>query len=50
VDQVALPGRCGGGLYAVALVSGLTDVDAITLSGLRLFGLRQIDVHSLGLV
>jgi uncharacterized membrane protein (DUF4010 family) len=26
------------GLYAVALVSGLTDVDAITLSSLRLFG------------
>lgn len=26
------------GLYAVAVVSGLTDVDAITLSSLRLFG------------
>ncbi len=26
------------GLYVVALVSGLTDVDAITLSSLRLFG------------
>ena len=26
------------GLYAVAIVSGLTDVDAITLSSLRLFG------------
>ena len=25
------------GLYAVAIVSGLTDVDAITLSSLRLF-------------
>ncbi|MBI2750418.1 MAG: DUF4010 domain-containing protein, partial [Burkholderiales bacterium] len=25
------------GMYAVALVSGLTDVDAITLSSLRLF-------------
>ena len=29
------------GLYAVALVSGLTDVDAITLSSLRLFNLGQ---------
>ena len=26
------------GLYAVALASGLTDVDAITLSSLRLYG------------
>ena len=31
-----------GGLYAVALVSGLTDVDAITLSSLRLFGLDKL--------
>ena len=30
------------GLYAVALVSGLTDVDAITLSSLRLFSLQQL--------
>ena len=30
------------GLYAVALVSGLTDVDAITLSTLRLFNLGQL--------
>lgn len=30
------------GLYAVALVSGLTDVDAITLSSLRLFNLKQL--------
>lgn len=30
-------------LYAVAAVSGLTDVDAITLSGLRLFGEARID-------
>lgn len=30
------------GLYAVALVSGLTDVDAITLSSLRLFGLGNL--------
>ena len=31
-----------GGLYAVALVSGLTDVDAITLSSLRLFELGKL--------
>lgn len=31
-----------GGLYAVALVSGLTDVDAITLSSLRLFNLDKL--------
>ena len=30
------------GLYVVALVSGLTDVDAITLSSLRLFGLGKL--------
>jgi uncharacterized membrane protein (DUF4010 family) len=30
------------GLYAVALVSGLTDVDAITLSSLRLFNLGNL--------
>lgn len=30
------------GLYVVALVSGLTDVDAITLSSLRLFNLKQL--------
>lgn len=30
------------GLYAVAVVSGLTDVDAITLSSLRLFELGSI--------
>ena len=30
------------GLYAVALVSGLTDVDAITLSSLRLFGQEKL--------
>jgi uncharacterized membrane protein (DUF4010 family) len=33
-------------LYAVAAVSGLTDVDAITLSGLRLFGAGDIDAAS----
>ncbi len=31
------------GLYAVALVSGLTDVDAITLSSLRLFSLDKLN-------
>lgn len=31
-----------GGLYVVALVSGLTDVDAITVSSLRLFGLGKL--------
>jgi uncharacterized membrane protein (DUF4010 family) len=33
------------GLYAVAVVSGLTDVDAITLSSLRLFNLGQLSEH-----
>lgn len=33
-----------GGLYALALVSGLTDVDAIALSSLRLFELGKLDV------
>ncbi len=32
------------GLYAVALVSGLTDVDAITLSSLRLHNLDKLSV------
>jgi len=32
------------GLYAVALVSGLTDVDAITLSSLRLHNLDKLTV------
>lgn len=32
-----------GGLYAVALVSGLTDVDAITLSSLRLYELGKLE-------
>lgn len=32
-----------GGLYALALVSGLTDVDAITLSSLRLFDQGKLD-------
>ncbi len=33
------------GLYVVALVSGLTDVDAITLSSLRLFNLGKLSEH-----
>jgi uncharacterized membrane protein (DUF4010 family) len=33
------------GLYAVALVSGLTDVDAITLSSLRLHNLDKLSVE-----
>ena len=33
------------GVYAVALVSGLTDVDAITLSSLRLFGLGTLQAE-----
>ncbi len=33
------------GLYIVAFVSGLTDVDAITLSSLRLFNLGQLNEH-----
>ncbi|KAA3654228.1 MAG: MgtC/SapB family protein [Proteobacteria bacterium] len=31
------------GLYLIALVSGLTDVDAITLSSLRLFSLERLE-------
>ena len=30
------------GMYAVALASGLTDVDAITLSSLRLFSIDKL--------
>ena len=33
-----------GGLYAVALVSGLTDVDAITLSSMRLHNLDTLSM------
>ncbi|MFA5372066.1 MAG: MgtC/SapB family protein [Sideroxydans sp.] len=32
-----------GGLYLVAIVSGLTDVDAITLSSLRLFHMEKLN-------
>jgi uncharacterized membrane protein (DUF4010 family) len=31
------------GLYVVALIAGLTDVDAITLSSLRLFNIGSVD-------
>lgn len=31
------------GLYMVALISGMTDVDAITLTSLRLFGLDKLE-------
>jgi uncharacterized membrane protein (DUF4010 family) len=33
------------GLYAVAAISGLTDVDAITLSSLRLFELEKLNAN-----
>lgn len=33
------------GLYAVAVVSGLTDVDAMALSSLRLFGMGKLTVE-----
>lgn len=33
------------GLYAVALISGLTDLDAITLSSLRLLELGKLQAH-----
>jgi uncharacterized membrane protein (DUF4010 family) len=32
------------GLYAASLISGLSDVDAITLSSLRLYGLEKLDL------
>lgn len=45
----ALSHRAGStGLYAVAAVSGLTDVDAITLSGLRLFAQQKLLAHEVG--
>jgi uncharacterized membrane protein (DUF4010 family) len=33
------------GIYAVAAISGLTDVDAITLSSLRLFELEKLSTN-----
>lgn len=35
-----------GGLYVLATVSGLTDVDAITLSSLRLFSLDKLELQA----
>ena len=35
-----------GGVYGLAVVSGLTDVDAITLSSLRLFNLGTLTSQS----
>jgi uncharacterized membrane protein (DUF4010 family) len=37
------------GLYAVALVAGLTDVDAITLSSLRLFGIGMVEAREVAI-
>jgi uncharacterized membrane protein (DUF4010 family) len=34
------------GTYGVALVSGLTDIDAITLSSLRLLGMETLSPHT----
>jgi uncharacterized membrane protein (DUF4010 family) len=34
-----------GGVYTVALISGLTDVDSITLSSLHLFGQNKLQVE-----
>jgi uncharacterized membrane protein (DUF4010 family) len=46
VVSAALSDYAGSkGLYAVAVVSGLTDVDAITLSSLRLYGLQKLSAH-----
>jgi uncharacterized membrane protein (DUF4010 family) len=35
-----------GALYAIAAISGLTDVDAITLSSFRLFGEGQVGARA----
>lgn len=37
------------GLYAVAVVAGLTDVDAITLSSLRLFSIGTVDAREVAI-
>lgn len=43
VFSAALSDYAGNkGVYAVALISGLTDVDAITLSSLRLYGMEKL--------
>lgn len=44
VFSAALSDYAGNkGVYAVALISGLTDVDAITLSSLRLYGMDKLN-------
>ena len=49
VLSAALSGQAGKhGLYAVAFVSGLTDVDAIVLSSLRLFGQGKLAADETG--
>jgi len=46
VGSAWLSDRAGSeGLYVLALASGPVDVDAITLSGLRLFNSGNIDAH-----
>lgn len=46
VVSAALSDYAGSkGLYAVAVASGLTDVDAITLSSLRLYGLGKLSAR-----
>lgn len=45
-----LSGLAGAaGLYAVALVAGLTDVDAITLSSLRLFSIGTVGAREVAI-
>ncbi len=45
-----LSGLAGAaGLYAVALVSGLTDVDAITLSSFRLFSIGTVEAREVAI-
>ena len=45
-----LSGLAGAaGLYAVALVAGLTDVDAITLSSLRLFSIGTVEAREVAI-
>ena len=45
-----LSGLAGAtGLYAVALVAGLTDVDTITLSSLRLFSIGTIEAREVAI-
>jgi len=45
-----LSGLAGAaGLYAVALIAGLTDVDAITLASLRLFSVGTVEAHEVAI-